>query len=113
MLKGRLLSDDWKRKISESNKGKHKDYIVNSLWWNDGKKNYRSKECPFEGCVKGRLNFNNVGSKGMKWWNNGVIEILSKECPEGFHKGKLPMKEETKKKLSIANFGKTKKKLNN
>ena len=107
-LRGRKLSEDWKRKISESHKGKSKDYIQNTYWWNDGIKNYRSQECPFEGCVKGRIRFNNVGSKGMKWWNNGVVEVLSKECPQGFWHGKLPMKEETKKKLSEYNKNKHK-----
>lgn len=107
-MKGRKLSEEWKHRISEGNKGKTKDYIVGSIWWNDGKKNYRSKECPFEGCVKGRLNFNNVGSAGMKWWTNDIIEVLSKECPKGFHRGKLPMKQETKDKLSKINIEKHK-----
>lgn len=89
IMKGRVISEEHKRKISESNKGKHKDYLFDTKWWNDGVKNYRSVECPFEGCVLGRLNFNNVGSKGMHWYNNGVDECLAKECPEGFVYGKL------------------------
>lgn len=107
-MKGRKLSEEWKHRISEGNKGKTKDYIIGSIWWNDGKKNYRSKECPFEGCVKGRLDFNNIGSTGMKWWTNDIVEVLSKECPEGFHRGKLPMKQETKDKLSKINIEKHK-----
>ena len=41
------------------------------------------------------------------WYNNGTRQMLVEECPEGFTLGKLPMSDETKKKLSLAHKGKT------
>ena len=35
-----------------------------------------------------------------KWFTNGTIQVLAEECPEGFHPGRLPVSEETRKKHS-------------
>ena len=45
--KGKVLSEDHKRRIGEGKKG--------ALWWNNGVKNIRSKECPGDGWVRGRI----------------------------------------------------------
>ena len=44
--KGKVMSEEAKRRIGEANKG--------ALWWNNGVKNIRSKECPGDGWVRGR-----------------------------------------------------------
>lgn len=104
-MKGRKFTKEHRQKIAISLKGKPKEYLNDSHWYNNGKENYRGRECP-SGFVPGRINFNNVGSKGMKWWTNGIEETLSFECPEGFIRGKLPMRQETKEKLRQINLGK-------
>ena len=54
-LFGKHHSDETRQKISESLKGKH-NCTKDSLWWNDGISNKRSKECPGpewkRGCLK-------------------------------------------------------------
>ena len=108
ILVGRKFSDEHKKHLSDSLIGKNKGKLSNTRWYNNGKENYRGIECP-PGFVLGRINFNNVGNKGMKWWNNGIIQVQSFKCPEGFARGKLPMKEETKEKLRQFNLNKVKK----
>ena len=108
VLVGRKFSDEHRKHLSNSLMGKNKGKLSNTRWYNNGKENYRGIECP-PGFVLGRINFNNVGNKGMKWWNNGITQVQSFECPEGFVRGKLPMKEETKEKLRQFNLNKVKK----
>ena len=45
--KGKVLSEETRRRMSEGKKG--------TLSWNNGTRNIRSKECPGEGWVRGRL----------------------------------------------------------
>lgn len=104
-LTGKKRSQEQRKHLSNSLMGKNKGKLSNTHWYNNGKENYRGKECP-PGFTLGRINFNNVGNRGMKWWNNGIIQIQSLECPQGFTKGRLPMSEETKKKLSEYNLKK-------
>ena len=35
-----------------------------------------------------------------KWFTNGTTQVVAEECPEGFHPGRLPVSEETRKKHS-------------
>ena len=53
--KGKHHTEKTRQKISESLKGKH-NCTKDSLWWNDGISNKRSKECPGpewkRGCLK-------------------------------------------------------------
>lgn len=64
--RGKTVSEETRRKISESKKGKSSEKIKESakrasdkvkgtVWWNNGEVSKRSKECPGEGWVKGRL----------------------------------------------------------
>lgn len=55
---GKHLSDEMKKKLSEVLKGKmtgEKSPVFGKHWWNNGKEQILSKECPGEGFVKGRL----------------------------------------------------------
>lgn len=47
-----------------------------------------------------------INKTGKHWYNNGIIQVQSTECPEGFVPGKLPISEETKKKISASLTGK-------
>lgn len=49
---------------------------------------------------------NYINKTGKHWYNNGIIQMQSTECPEGFVLGRLPITEETKKKISDSLTGK-------
>lgn len=53
--KGKCKSKEWKKKMSEIMKGKSNP-SKGSFWFNNGKINIRSKECP-EGFVPGRISW--------------------------------------------------------
>lgn len=102
--KGRVCSDECKKKIAEKN---HLNYI-RCRWYTNGKKDILSRECP-EGFHLGRSNSHSKGSvhgrmseeqkqlyrekyTGLVWWNNGIEQIQSRTQPKGFVRGKLPPK---------------------
>lgn len=101
--KGRVFSDESKRKIGDTNR---KIMLSKHLhWYTNGIKDVLVHECP-EGYWLGK----SKTIKGMKkkpmseeqkqyyhdkyigvvWWNNGVDELRSKKQPEGFVRGRLP-----------------------
>lgn len=41
-----------------------------------------------------------MSSGGYHWYNNGETEVNSKVCPDGFVPGRLPVSDETRKKMS-------------
>ena len=53
--KVQVLSEEARRKMSEARIGKPNQCLVGKGWWNNGVKTIRSKECPGEGWVRGRL----------------------------------------------------------
>ena len=59
-MKGKHLSAETRKKISEARKGK-------------------------PSVMKGKT----IRLKGTQWFNNGVKSIRAKECPEGFVKGRI------------------------
>lgn len=52
--KGHIKDEEWREKISISNKNADVDRS-GYLWWNNGVKNTRSKECPGPDWIKGKL----------------------------------------------------------
>ena len=71
-MKGKHHTEEWTRKIAESNKGKH------DIGYNKGKQ--------FSEGWKLKLS---ESHKGKHWYNNGEISVQAKECPEGFVKGRI------------------------
>jgi hypothetical protein len=71
-------------------------------WWNNGVHQYFCEDCPGLDYVRGRLPFNNVGSKigseiqkNQKWINNGLQEMMfpkNEQLPQGYSYGRLPSK---------------------
>ena len=106
-LKGRKLSDEGRKHISEGKKGKkhseerrrinseaHKGQIP----WNKGKKGFNHSEetkQKMSESRKGHLVLEKTkikisdAKKGKHWFNNGVTCVCCFECPEGFVPGML------------------------
>ena len=72
---------------------------LGNKWWNNGEVQVFTPKSPDDTFTKGRLSFNNTGSKlgadtqrGKVWVNNGIEEmmVLKEELPTGFVKGRLP-----------------------
>ena len=99
--KGKNLTEEHKKKISESQKG-HRNYLPKDFVpWNKGKKGKPAS-------IKTRMKMSvaKLGKKisaehkqhigdskrDMRWWNNGIINVRSKNCPTGFVKGMLRLK---------------------
>ena len=76
--KGKIFTEEHKRKISESLKGKHRSEETKRKM-SEAKKNMSEE-------TKRKISEAKVG---MRWFNNGIKSVLVKECPEGFVKGRL------------------------
>ena len=97
--KGRKLSEEWKKHISEGGKGKRHSEETKKKLSEAGKKRRHSEETKrkmSEAALnmtedhKRKIGESNRGKlKGKHWYNNGVLNILANECPEGFVKGRL------------------------
>ena len=102
--KGKKLSEETKKKMSDVNKGKklseeHKKKISEG---NKGKKMSDEARRKVSEAKKGRTSWNkgkhhtveskkkmSDANKGMHWFNNGKINKRAKECPSGFVPGIL------------------------
>ena len=76
--KGKILSEETKRKLSEANKGNT---------YHKGKKHSEESIIKMSESHKGHPP--TKGSKGMHWYNNAIVNNLAYECPNGFIKGRL------------------------
>ena len=84
--KGRVLSEEWKKKISEAKKGCFGTFT--------GKKHTEETKEKIRNSHKGKpfagIHNNN---KETKWWNDGQINKRSVECPgEEWQIGRLPLR---------------------
>ena len=75
--KGKKMSEEYKKKISESKKGEKNP--------NYGKHFSEEHKKKLSEANKGK----NIWTKGTRWYNNGKENIRAKECPEGFVPGRL------------------------
>ena len=76
--KGKILSEETKRKLSEVNKGNT---------YHKNKKHSKESRKKMSESHKGHPP--TKGSKGMHWYNNGKVNEFAYECPTGFVKGRL------------------------
>ena len=79
-MKGKHLSEEARKKMSESKKGKHHSAETRKNMSEAHKGKHRSEET--------RKKISDV-TKGTHWYNNGVKCIKAKTCPEGFVPGRL------------------------
>ena len=94
--KGRTLTEETRRKMSESHKG-------HSVSDESRRKISETKKCqpsPMKGKTHSEESLRKMseshkghpptkGSKGMHWYNNGKVNKFAYECPEGYIKGRL------------------------
>lgn len=79
---------------------KNKDRKMTFKWWNNGIVQCHSSVPPDDSYTRGRLPFNNVGSKmgadvnkNKKWINNGKNQLMIEkelDLPNGYYIGRLP-----------------------
>ena len=96
--KGKKMSEEARRKMSESAKGKKmpeetrkkisktlKGKYTGEKNWNYGNSSWNKGKHLSEE-AKNKLS---LQMTGRHWYNNGKISIMAKECPEGFVQGRL------------------------
>lgn len=115
-LKGRTLSEETKKRISESKKGTHSKNKGKTMKEITGNPNYQSKYkgIPLSDDMKQKVSEATKKAMwrpdvvahrltvidkmkvatGTTWWNNGEVEIRRKEQPIGYVKGRLPKNKE-------------------
>lgn len=94
--KSHPTSIETKIKISEKLKGREHPWCIKSgesrknknyRWWTNGEIEILSTECPGKDFLLGKKNRPN-----RKWYNDGYIEKWQENCPEGFTEGRLKRK---------------------
>lgn len=81
---GKHLSEEIKKKISDSQKGKQLSEEHKNKISENSAKYWQGKQLSEE--TKKKMS---ESHKCRHWYNNGKISIMAKECPEGFVKGQL------------------------
>ena len=94
--KGRALTEETRRKMSES----HKGHSVSDESRRKISETKKGQPSPMKGKIHSEESLRKMseshkghpptkGSKGMHWYNNGKVNKFSYECPEGYIKGRL------------------------
>lgn len=102
--KGRVCSDEQKRKLSIANKGRKPspETLAAAILHNTGR-----KRDPIS-VEKSRLaQIGNSNVLGYKWWTDGIRDVMSDSCPNiGWYLGRsFKFSEETRKKIGEAGKG--------
>ena len=104
--KGRIVSEETRRKLSEIQKGSTKSEETKAkisaarqkqVFSEESKQKrkksieeyWNSEEGQRQRKINSERNKSLAQTKGYHWYNNGVIQTVAKECPEGFVPGKL------------------------
>ena len=116
--KGRIVTEETRRKISKGNKGKKHPHTEETKkiiakassehWKRDGYKEQVGEKISkaLKGVKRKEPAWNKGKSTGLHWWTNGIENVLSKECPEGFTQGKT-LSNEQLNLLKTQNIGRT------
>ena len=80
--KGRVLTKEWKKKISDAQKGV-KRRPNKKLFGHSVSEETRKK---ISEKTKGRKGV--ISTLGMHWYTDGINDVLSYDCPERYHKGR-------------------------
>jgi hypothetical protein len=82
-LKGRIINDEWRQKLSIAAKNRGMGHIDNT-----GRKLSQETKTKISTQVKSR-----------KWWNNGVVDKMCPDCPgEGWVRGRLYTQRQNKRR---------------
>lgn len=86
--KGQYVSEETKRKMSEANKGKHN---ISRLGKHHSKETKRKMSEAHKGHLVSEETRKKLSEakKGRYWFNNGVTSIRAFECPYGFVPGRV------------------------
>ena len=85
-MKGKHLSEEHKKKMSEAKKGKHPSEETKKKL-SESHKGMKGKHHTEE--TKKKISEAKKGKKGMQWFNNGEKCVIAKECPPGFVPGRI------------------------
>ena len=86
-MKDKHHSEEYRKKMSESNKGEKNPFFGKNHSAEARKKMSEAKK----GKHLSEEHKRKLGDvkKGTHWFNNSVISVLARECPEGFVKGRI------------------------
>ena len=95
-MKGKHLSDETRKKMSES----HNGHSVSDESRRKISETKKGQPSPMKGKTHSEESLRKMseshkghpptkGSKGMHWYNNGKVNKFAYECPEGYIKGRL------------------------
>ena len=91
---GKRHTEESKKKMSESHKGKHhtEEARIKIAEGNKGKNKGKTPWIKGKHLSEEAKQKLSKSRKGLLWFNNGIAEVFAKDCPEGFEKGRLKRK---------------------
>lgn len=105
--KGTHLSLDTRKKLSIAKKGKkcplYAEKMTGYVWWNNGIQNTRSKECPGEGYIRGRIE-----SSTLKEFRKTISKPILQFTKDGTLIGEWESTMDVYRELSIRPYNITK-----